>query len=298
MLDRHSQLALPDESYFVPQLVHRHRDPPDIDSFVDDLRRIRTLREWSVDPHDVRRRLQPRASLGAAVAAVYETYAAARGKERWGDKTPMYMQHLPLLRRLWPHARYVHLVRDGRDVAMSFLSMPEGIVTRTWAHPRTAADFACQWKTEVRSAQELGRSVGSEQFLEVSYEQLAAEPETLLRRICEFAALPFEPAMLDYAGTLDLSAKPHQQSLKRPPTPGLRDWRRDMAADDVVAFEDVAGDLLGELGYELLNPEAGLRRPVRARFRLARYSGLTSAWNAAGYALQRSPVWRRRHPLA
>jgi Sulfotransferase family len=296
MLDRHSQLAIPDESYFIPQLAHRHRGPPDPDAFVDDLRRIPTLREWNVDPEDVRRRLPPGVSLGAAVAAVYETCAAAQGKERWGDKTPMYMQHLPLLHRLWPRGRYVHLVRDGRDVAMSFLGMPEGIVTRTWAHPRTAEDFACQWKTEVRAAQKLGREIGPEQFLEVRYERLAAEPETVLQQICDFAALPFEADMLDYTGTLDLSAKPHQKSLERPPTPGLRDWRRDMAAHDVGAFEDVAGDLLGELGYELTNPLAADRRPVRARIRLARYSGLTAAWNASGYALQRSPLWRRRHP--
>jgi hypothetical protein len=294
MLDRHSQLAVPDESYFVPQIARRHRRPIDPDAFLDDLRRLPTLREWEVSPDEVAGRLRAGMTPGEAIGAVYETYAAEHGKQRWGDKTPMYMQHLPLLERLWPDACFVHLVRDGRDAAASFLSMPEGVVTRTWAHPRSAADFACQWRTEVRAAQALGRRVGPARYLELRHEELVGEPERELRRICELAALPFEETMLDYVGNVDLAAKPHQQSLAKPPTPGLRDWRRDLSAADAAAFEDVAGDLLGELGYDVSARPA--RRSVAASARMARYAALSAAWNAAAAAAQRSPLWRRRHP--
>jgi hypothetical protein len=229
-------------------------------------------------------------TTGQAIAAVFETYAAAHGKERWGDKTPLYMQYLTRLERLFPDGRYVHLVRDGRDAARSFLQMPEGVVTRTWAHPRSVADFACQWRTEVEAARRLGGRVGA-RYLEIRYEDLVAAPERELRRICAFAELPFEQTMLEYAGDIDVSGKPHQQSLRRPPTPGLRDWRRELPPADVRAFEEVAGDLLHELGYE------SSRGPTPAgRARLARYRALTAAWRAAGYAVQRSPLWRRRHP--
>ena len=74
--------------------------------------------EW--DSEDVRRRLRPGMPVGDAIGAVYESYAAAHGKPRWGDKTPMYMRHLTLLERLFPEARYVHLIRDGCDAALSF----------------------------------------------------------------------------------------------------------------------------------------------------------------------------------
>lgn len=291
MLDRHPRLAVPDESYFVPQLARRHRDPVDPDEFVEDLRRLPTIREWEIDPDAVRGRLRGGMTTGQAIAAVYEQYAADRGKERWGDKTPMYMQYLPLLERLFPDALYVDLVRDGRDAALSFLSMPRGIVTETWAHPRTAADFACQWRTEVAAARALGRRVGPRRYLPVRYEELVAEAEGTLRRICEFASLPYDGVMLGYAEEVDVSGKPHQQSLKRPPTPGLRDWRTAMSREDVAAFEEVAGDLLDELGYG-----ASTRTTLRGRARLARYAALTAAWRAAGAVVQRSPLWRRRHP--
>ena len=160
MLDRNAELAVPDESYFVPQLARRHRGVVDVDAFVDDLRRLPTLVEWKLSPDDVAQRLRPGMTTGAAIAAVFETYANGRGKARWGDKTPLYMQYLPLLERLFPDARFVHLVRDGRDAALSFLAVPAGIMTEGWGYPRDAAGFACQWASEVRDARALGERVG------------------------------------------------------------------------------------------------------------------------------------------
>ena len=77
--------------------------------------------------------------IGAAIGTVYAVYAEERGKARWGDKTPMYMQNLRLLERLFPDALFVHLIRDGRDAALSFLSMPKGLMTETWMQPRDVA---------------------------------------------------------------------------------------------------------------------------------------------------------------
>lgn len=290
MLDRHSQLAVPDESYFVPQLADRHLRRVDPDEFVDDLRRLNTLAEWDVPLDRVRERLTPDMPIGTAIATVYAVYAAERGKARWGDKTPMYMQNLRLLERLFPDARFVHLIRDGRDAALSFLELPRGLVTETWMHPRTPADFASQWRTEVAAARRLGRRVGP-RYLEVRYEELVDDVEAVLRRICELAGLAYESTMADYAGKVDVSAKPHQQRLRQPPTAGVRNWRAQMSPDDVAAFDRVAGDLLRELGYE------SSRSPDAAgRLRRASYSSRALAWRGASFALRRSPLWRRRHP--
>ena len=292
ILDRSSELAIPDESYVVPQLANRHRGVVDPVAFADDLRRLPRLAELGIDPREVAARLRPGMTTGEAVTAVFETYAATRGKPRWGDKTPLYMQHLPLLERLFPEALFVHLVRDGRDAALSFLAMPKGVVTRTWAHPRTVAGFACQWRTEVEAAQALGRRVGDRRYLEVRYEQLAAEPGPTVRDICVFAGLPYEPAMLDYAGTVDLSGKPHQLRLAQPPTAGVRDWRTEMTPADAESFASVAGDLLASLGYESRGkPTSGGRLRVRS------YRSRLAAFNAIAALQQRSPLWRRRHPV-
>lgn len=289
MLDRNPALAIPDESYFVPQLARRHPGAVDPAAFVDDLRRLPTLVEWGLSPEAVARRLTPGMSTGAAVAAVFEAYAAERGKARWGDKTPLYLQHLPLLERLFPNALFVHLVRDGRDAAVSFLSVPAGIMTEGWGHPRDAAGFAAQWSTEVHDARALGRRVGAERYLELRYESLVADPAASLEHVCAFAGLTYHDAMLGYVGETDAAQKEHQRRLAEPPRVGVRDWRTEMAPSERASFERVAGALLAELGYEV-------ETRGRDRRALAVYRARTTAWRLVGAAVQRTPLWARRHP--
>lgn len=290
MLDRHPELAIPDESYFIPQLARRHRGAVNARRFVDDLRRLPTLIDWGVSAESVAERLAPAMSPGRAIACVFEAYAARHGKRFWGDKTPLYMQHLDAVERLFRGTLYVHLIRDGRDAALSFLSVPTGIMTEGWGHPRDAAGFACQWATEVRAARALGERVGRGRYLEVRYEALVAEPEAELRRACAFLGLEYDDAMLDYAGKTESARKEHQQRLNEPPRVGVRDWRTEMAPSDVAAFEAVAGELLDELGYEVTTRGHDGRR-------LASYRAKTAAWRAVGALAQRSPLWRRRHRI-
>jgi Sulfotransferase family len=290
MLDRSSQIAIPYESFFVTPLAHRHGSRPNIDSFVDDLGRFYQLYEWGISPEDVRPRLREGMTTGEAIASVFEVYAEHEGKPRWGDKTPLYMQHLGLLERLFPDARYVHLIRDGRDAALSFLSVPRGLMTEGWGHPRDVRGFACQWESEIRAARSLGSRLGPDRYLELRYERLVAEPEAIVRRACAFAGLEFDAAMLDYVGRTDSGRKEHQQRLNEPPRRGVRDWRAEMAPSDRRAFEDVAGALLDALGYEV-------ERKGSARLRVASYRARTAAWRGVGALVQRSPLWSRRHPV-
>jgi len=294
MLDRNSQLAIPYETFFVPQLAHRHGSRLQLDEFLDDLARLRTLYDWGIRPEDVRPRLREGMTTSEAIAAIFETYAERQGKPRWGDKTPLYMQQLPLLERLFPDALWVHLVRDGRDAALSFLELPEGFSGKTWAQPRTVAQFAARWRTEILSARRLGRHAGS-RYLDLRYEDLVAEPERELRRVCEHGSLPWEADMLDHTRVSDAANMPEHRNLAQPPTPGLRDWRSQMSREDALTFEQVAGDVLGSAGYELLNAKA--RHPTpQGRFELARFSALSRGWNTTAAMYQRSPLWRRSHP--
>ena len=290
MLDRNSELAIPYESFFVLPLARRHGRRPKLDEFLEDLDRFYQLYEWGISREDVRPRLREGMTTGEAIAAVFEVYAEREGKPRWGDKTPLYMQHLPLIERLFPAAVWVHLVRDGRDAALSFLSLPEGFSGKTWALPRTAAQFAARWRTEILAARRLGGS-----YLELRYEDLVADPERELRRVCDHASLPWEPGMLDHTGVSEVAKMPEHRNIAKPPTAGLRDWRSEMSREDALAFEGVAGDVLRGAGYELLEP--GADYPTRrGRLELARFAALSRSWNATAAAYQRSPLWQRSHP--
>jgi hypothetical protein len=293
MLDRSSELAIPYETFFVPQLAHRHGRRPKLEDFLDDLGRLRTLYDWGITPDDVRPRLHEGMTTSEAIAAIFETYADRQGKPRWGDKTPLYMQQLPLLERLFPDAIWVHLVRDGRDAALSFLELPEGFSGKTWALPHTVPRFAARWRTEILAARRLGRNAGN-RYLELRYEDLVDEPERNLRLVCEHASLTWEPGMLDHTRPSDTAHMPEHRNLAQPPTPGLRNWRSQMSREDALAFEQVAGDVLRSSNYELL-AEAGYPT-ASGRRELARFAALSKSWNATAAAYQRSPLWRRSHP--
>jgi hypothetical protein len=290
MLDRNSELAIPYESFFVVPLARRHGRRPKLDAFLEDLERFYQLYEWGIEPDDVRPRLREGMTTGEAIAAVFEVYAEREGKPRWGDKTPLYMQSLPLLERLFPDARWVHLIRDGRDAALSFLALPEGFSGKTWAQPRTAAQFAARWRSEILAARRLRGH-----YLELRYEDLVAEPERELRSVCEHASLTWEPAMLDHTGVSKVAEMPEHRNIAKPPTAGLREWHNEMSREDALAFEAVAGDVLRDAGYDLLEPDAEYPT-ARGRLELARFAALSKSWNATAAAYQRSPLWRRSHP--
>jgi hypothetical protein len=264
ILDRHPMIAIPGEGHFIPTLWGR-RDRYGRDGRIErperwlhDLEAHPAYRYWDLAISAVRDELSKidDPSFGAAVDAAYSAYAASRGKRSWGDKTPDYIDHLPLLERLFPNARFVHLVRDGRDVALSTLDL-----ARLHTH---AASVGYLWSRQVREARKVGRELGPERYLEVRYEEFVDDPAPVLRRLCAFLSLPFDEAMLQHDARVVQSIPEKFRSmhtrLALPPTKGLRDWRRDMPDSEVTRFEAVAGPELVDFGYEVGSPAGSLAR--------------------------------------
>ena len=186
-------------------------------------------------------------TLPEALRRLYAAYAAQDGKRRYGDKTPTAVLRMDLISAALPEARFIHIVRDGRDVALSVLGRPWG--------PGTITRAALWWKRAVIEGRRSARRLGPTRYVEVRYESLVSDPEPLVGSLAEFAGLVFRDEMLRYYERevflrgLDPSGTGHAR-LRLPPTPGLRDWRSQMAPEDVGQFEGLAGGLLEELGYE------------------------------------------------
>ena len=117
------------------------------------------------------------------VRAFYRLYAQVHDKPRWGDKAPVHTFHLEAIARLLPEARFVHIVRDGRDACLSW--------RRTWFSPGDDIRvLATEWERHVLAARR-GTEAGVP-CLEVRYEDLVLNPEAALRAICEFVELRFD----------------------------------------------------------------------------------------------------------
>jgi hypothetical protein len=187
------------------------------------------------------------------VARVFDAAGILVGKELVGEKSPGYVRHLPTLRFLWPHASFVHLIRDGRDVCASLMGWKPEKQQRTigrfstWStHPFITAGLWWEW--HVRLGLE-ARAWMAPQVHEVRYEALVAAPEDECRALCTFLDLAYEPQMLQFHERGGQAKPDARRGPSAPLTAGLRDWRTDLDSSQRVQFEATAGDLLDELGY-------------------------------------------------
>jgi hypothetical protein len=278
MLNANPELAVPPESHFLRSVAKRPRSYTPR-SLVEHALRSERFRDWALEERRVWEsfdQVGPR-SLAEATDVLYTCYAEANGKLRWGDKTPPYVMIVEQLASLLPAARFIHLIRDGRDVALSFSSVSFG--------PRNdPVAQAIFWRNRVEAGRRAGESLGNERYFELRYEDLVARPEDELRRLCAFVDLAFDPMMLRHHETaghsIPESRRLFHASVEKPLTANLRDWRTRMTTNDVAWFEAIAGDLLSAVGYEL----SGSAKPRGAWLRVGA-STVRSSLGAAKVAL-------------
>ena len=255
MLNAHRDVAVPPESRFVVELwtgTGRVR----VRELLAKLAAHPRFEAWDLPIEMVEHELHgvEEAPYSDAIEAAYRAYARVNGKKRWGDKTPRYVEHIPLLASLWPDSRFVHLVRDGRNVALSYADVPFG--------PKTVAKAAELWATRVRMGIKAGRALG-DRYIEIRYEDLVEDAEGEAKDLCEFLGLDFDSGMLDYTerarGAVLPRAKRYNPHVAERPISKVRSWEESMPPAQVEVFEAVAGDVLSELGYERRHPRPGLR---------------------------------------
>jgi len=254
MLDSHPELAVPPENYLITELEPR-RDAFEgagglaVDAFLDELVSHQWFKRFELTRRDVRGELDAGDAAGFAdgIRALYRAYARARGKPRYGDKTPVYVSSVDAIAALFEESRFVHLIRDGRDVACSFLAQED-------MRPNGVVEAALLWRERVEAGLEAGERLGPDRYVELRYEQLVADPEPVLRRLCEFIDVAYDPAMLAYRSRAsDLTrhdgGPERHRGVFMPPTRDLRNWERELDRAQVEAFELAAGDLLDRLSY-------------------------------------------------
>lgn len=243
-LGMHPDLYMfPHEVRLLPYLIRRAGRLGDLTDYKEHRRLADEL--WRSKPFwHVRRRVdapvpesclrQP--SLAATIDALFAYHAAAAGKRRWGEKSPMNVLHMELLARSFPGAQFVHIVRDGRDAAQSF-------------HRRFGyipCETVYRWKRVVREGVRQGQVLGPESYHQIRYEDLTAEPEKLMLQVCDFLHLPFDDRVMQASmrmadpELLRAGARISQNSGK---------WARYFSATEVQSHERLAGKQLKAMGY-------------------------------------------------
>ncbi len=300
MLDAHPQLAVSNDTHFIfePVTGLTPLDPaPDAEGLirlpltpgvVELVRGYRTFKRLGLPDDAVDGAAGLARTYTQFLSALYRQFGDHHGKPFVGEKSGRYVNYLPQLHRLFPQARFVHIIRDGRDVALSAL---EWVAKRDGRGPGRfelwredpLATCALWWATYIENGRRDGHALGPAYYLEVRYEDLVADAESCLKRVTDFLDLPFAEEMLVYhQGRTRLAAGLSSKKAWLPPTSGLRNWRTAMTAREAELFQALTGNWLTDLGYE--------RPPT------------TSSSVRIGYAARRRNRWnaelRRRGRLA
>ena len=276
MLNSHSRIAVPFESDFIPKFFRRLGDygdlgsPSNVERLLHDICMNSFVINGKLipDPQAVLS-LQPR-SYAELVGRIFELFARSQGKMRWGDKDPDNLKDMDVMWRLFPGCKFIHIIRDGRDVALSLRGLDWG--SRNL--PRTAR----RWAQQVTQGRCVGNVLGADHCLEVRYENLVLDAGKELKRICHFLGEPYDDAMLEYHRDAERwipteSLKYHRASVRAPDPVKVQVWRQQMDSADRVIFEREVGDVLDELGYERSNAKGRIASGIRNA-----YYALVARW--------------------
>ncbi|MCC8955194.1 sulfotransferase [Bradyrhizobium sp. Pear77] len=188
------------------------------------------------------------------VNEIGELRRARSGAQRWGLKLQRKITRIDDFARLWPRAHFVHIVRDGRDVAASHLkTVPD------WGY-RTVADAARGWLEVVSRPH---RIAPPGRYLEVRYEDLVSSPRTALTMILDHLDLPWDEAVLRHAEYEHaLFEQPHGHPAAEAAGKPLHQGRigrhvQDLTPSQIVEFEEIAGSELARLGYLSVSSPSG-----------------------------------------
>ena len=264
MLDAHPELTIPPETHFIPDLIkafNQGRDTPE-----EVLKVFTENRRWGdfgISESRLLRALKGVAPLDRPafpVRAFYDVYAKDQRKPRWGDKTPGYGTVMRRIHNVLPEARFIHMIRDGRDVALSLEQRDSELTTE---------QVARRWRHRINRTRRVSEHVPH--YIEVRYEDLITEPEATLRRVCDFIELDWDPRILEYhhnaedrmseierplhgekdkrALSAESRVEAHALTSEPPQADRVALWQGRMSDEDLAIFEEHAGELLADLGY-------------------------------------------------
>ncbi|WP_239162095.1 sulfotransferase family protein [Acrocarpospora phusangensis] len=284
MLHSHPRVAVPPETRFLVPAYFGRRKYGDLREEAN----RRRLAEWITNGRDTKFRelgldraafveqaVAGPGSLGSVIGTVFRSYAARFDKPRWGDKRPSYFKHVDILLRMFPDAQFIHLIRDGRDCVASLKEMP-------WYHLSSFHAIA-NWAEAIDFGRRSARRLPKGSYYELRYEDLTADPESELRKLCGFIGEQYDPAMCEPQHVAQVAVPAHKvwhsNTHGAVTTSRAGSWSQRLEGWEIALAEEVLGDRLRQHGYALSGAPKAAKEHV-------------SAYKAAA-AKRRAARWRK-----
>lgn len=253
------------ESYFKFELFsHFERHKAEIETFRDWLLSGNRLSNWGVNLREVEiTAIRP--SIESLLGHVLRCYGQKVGKAQfdvWIDHSPANISYADQLFELYPNAKIVHIVRDGRAVAASLLKVDWG--------PNSILEAAQFWCRRIAAGLAAELKWGAHKVIRIYYEDLLRNPEATLRELCERADLRYCPSMPSGAGFKPEGNRSYLHSLvgQAPSKERINAWNQILSPREIELFEWSAREMLTYLGYQT---DFGLNACAPSRAERLRY---------------------------
>jgi hypothetical protein len=224
---------------------------------LDEKHRRALARRFDVPIERIEAQIDESPSLASFIDAFFADYCTDRGKRRWAEKTPRNVLHLGYIFKHFPRAKFVHVIRDGRDVAASMRRFSRQrfedgkVVVREEGRRKPIKKYIRRWVRMTRKGLAVSGAVST---FGLRYEDLVQDPEPTLRKLFEFLGEAWEPAVLEHHKVEDASrdaTRFPRSALANQPIfkSSLGKWRQELDDEDVQVVKKQAGTLLRALGY-------------------------------------------------
>ncbi len=267
MLNRHPMMVVPPEAGFLVWLHKEFGERFEVNQFINRLRTTKKIENWKLDFEELTEILMEKnpGSYSELMDAVYIYYYNCvlnrRNVKQVGDKNNYYLNHINLLNELYPEAKYIHIIRDGRSVAVSYKNIMKKKIDNKHA-PRLATDMreiAAEWRSNVLKVEKSFSEIKKDLCTTVRFEDLVNDPGDVLKNICSFLGISFAREMLGYYQTqaADGLEPPAYFNWKEKNTlPIIKEEAnryQELSNNEIYEFEKINGSLLERLGYKCIS---------------------------------------------
>lgn len=269
MLTCHSNICIPPECGWLIGMYAKWGsrcvyNKQEVEKFVEDIQNpsVRKFKTWNLDVERLKKELLYSSSYKEAASRIYRLFMKQyqSNKNRWGDKNNFFLHHIDTIDELFPDALFIHLVRDGRDVACSYRDLKNMKGEYAPRLPFVVGDIAHRWKDNLEV---IHRSLGDIDYrrsMILRYEDLVSNPSESLKNICDFLDESFSP--IEEESMLSFFVRNEKEKLEPDETMGWKKltkkpltdsrvgrWRKELTEEEQKLFSFIAGKTLLRYGY-------------------------------------------------
>lgn len=260
MLNKHNAICVPPEAGFLVWLYNEYKQfyfsEKKIYLFIESLKKTAKIENWNLDYSRLACFLitEKPNSYSELIDSIYSYY---KNSSLYGDKNNFYLSHIHTIKKIYPDAKFIHIIRDGRSVAASYINLNDAKLTSKYAPklPYEIEDIAAEWKKNIITIDTALSNLCDSNYITVRFEDLVLNSTFTLNKLCFFLEKEYDKNMLYYYKTTkDEGLEPDEyiqwkEKTKIPLQKEEAFKYKQLSKSDLILFEKLTKNILSKYNY-------------------------------------------------